>query len=136
MIDSRYAPDILQVQHELEQAIEERDRANVKIIGLQARLRALYALADQQMLAPDSEEVVGLTDAVRSILRLSGRAMQAAEVKTNLDVMGFNFKNSVNPSAAVHNTLKRMAATGEITYTSEKGYRRRLTFGQKIGASK
>jgi hypothetical protein len=122
MVDTRYAADIVQVRRELDAAIEERDRANVKIISLQAKLRALYALSDQDSLTPDDDEVVGLTEAVRSILRLAGRPMQANEVKTNLDVMGFNFRGVSNASAAVHNTLKRMRGTGELTYTEGKGY--------------
>src|ERR1039458_10193489 len=48
--------------------------------------------------------------------------MQANEVKTNLDVLGFNFRGLSNASAAVHNTLKRMRGTGELTYTEGKGY--------------
>lgn len=122
MVDNRFANDKMQVQRELDEAVEERDRANVKIIGLQAKLRALNSLADQGSLASDDEEMIGLTDAVRSILRLAGRPLQAGEVKTHLDVVGFNFRGSTNPSASVHNTLKRMAATGELVYTADKGY--------------
>jgi len=123
MVDHRYAGDIAHVGRELAQAVQERDRASVKIIGLQARLRALYALAERGTLGQGVEEIIGLTDAIRSVLRLAGKAMRAAEVKTTLDVMGFNFGGNANPSAAVHNTLKRMTTAGELTYTPLHGYR-------------
>jgi hypothetical protein len=122
MPDNRYSADIVQTRSELDQAIQERDRANVKIISLQAKLRALLSLYNQQSLVPEDTEVIGLTEAIRSVLRLANKPMQASEVKTNLDVMGFNFTNSSNPSAAVHNTLKRLAATRELVYTMS-GYR-------------
>jgi hypothetical protein len=42
--------------------------------------------------------------------------MAAADVKSALDFIGFDLSSFSNPSAAIHGTLRRMAATGEINY--------------------
>ena len=91
LLDSPYYSHIVEVQGLLDDAIKERDKRNSRIIRWQAQLRALYSLSDQQTLTlDDDDEVIGLTDEIRSVMRLAGKSMQAAEVKTSLDIMGFN----------------------------------------------
>jgi hypothetical protein len=108
-------------QRDLAELVRQRDQLNVKIIQLQNQVRALAAVVWRNQLSPSQrlmhQALVGLSEGVRSVLRLQGKAMTAGEVKDALDLMGYDFKGLGNPSALVHNTLKRMAGTGELAFT-------------------
>jgi len=112
---------------ELGDAIRQRDQLNVTIVQLQSKVRSLQAALTTDALVARQQQaeqaVVGLTEAIRSVFRLSGKPMTAPEVKNALTVMGFNFAGFSNPSAAIHNTLKRMASTGELVDLGGKTFR-------------
>ena len=108
--------------------LKQRDELNVAIIQAQDQVQGLRILIMRNALAAQAENqqqtLVGLTEAIRSILRLRNVPMTAGDVKNALDLLGFNFGGISNPSAAVHNTLKRMAETLELTFIPEsKAYR-------------
>jgi hypothetical protein len=108
-------------QTQLAELIRQRDQLNMSIIQAQHNVQALSAVVWREELTRNQNDVqaavVGLSDAIRSVLRLQKQAMTAAQVKGSLDMMGYNFAG-LNPSALVHNTLKRMAGTGELGYNS------------------
>jgi hypothetical protein len=109
-------------ENDLAEKVFKRDQLNIEIIQAQQNIRALRVLATQNAMAAQAhgvqQAVVGLTEAIRSVLRRRNTPMTAANVKSDLDFLGFNFAGFVNPSAAVHNTLKRMAGTNELAYDS------------------
>jgi hypothetical protein len=112
--------DLLTVKNvELKQALAERDRQNVRIIQLQNDVQTLYSLIFRDALAKKQHSMVGLSDAIRSVVRLSAKPMTAASVKNTLQLLGFDFSEFSNPSAGVHNTLRRLAGTGELHYSSK-----------------
>ena len=103
---------------ELAELVRQRDQLNIAIIQREERVRGLSAIALRDELTQgqnDSKQsLVGITEAIRSVLRLKNKPMTAAEVKADLEMMGYHFKGFSNHSAMVHNTLKRMAENGEL----------------------
>jgi hypothetical protein len=116
-------------EQDLVDKIRQRDELNLKIITIQNQVGSLRSLTARNSLASrflqaGKPPLVGLTDAIRSVLRLQHKPMSAGKIKTLLDVLGFNFLGISNASAAVHNTLKRLAESGEVIYTpATKTYR-------------
>lgn len=101
---------------QLHQLIHQRDQLHVQIIKLQEQIRSLRSVALREQLTQEQDAIVGISDAIRSILRLKNVPMTAADVKADLEMMGYNFAGLANPSALVHNTLKRMIGMYEVSY--------------------
>ena len=59
---------------------------------------------------------LGLTDAVRLIVRGGGVPMTPLEVRDRLRGMGFDLSKYVNDAAAVHTILKRLNESGELRF--------------------
>jgi len=116
-------------EKDLADKVRQRDELNVSIIQAQNQVGSLRVLTARNALAASflkqgKPSLVGLTEAIRSILRLRDTQMRAGEVKNALDLLGFNFGGISNPAAAVHNTLKRLADNGEVIYApTTKAYR-------------
>ena len=112
---------------QLADAIRRRDLLNVEIVQLQSEVKALSKTLITDALITRKKEieevVVGLSEMIRSVLRLTAEPMTAADMKRMLTVFGFDFSRLSNPSAAVHSTLKRMAATGELILDANSKYR-------------
>ncbi len=127
MNDQRILNAIAAMSQELTQKICDRDVLNVRIMELEKNIRNLRSSFMTNILAEEGRQLtaVGLTEAIRTVLRRSGsKALSAADVKDTLNVLGFDLKKFQNPSAVVHNTLIRMAKSGEITFLPEsKTYR-------------
>jgi hypothetical protein len=105
-------------KQELAELLRQRDLLNVAIIQREERVRGLSAIALRDQLTQGQKDakqpLIGITEAIRSVLRLKNKPMTAPEVKADLEMMGYHFKGFSNPSAMVHNTLKRMAENGEL----------------------
>lgn len=123
-------------ERDLADKVRQRDELNVSIIQAQNQVGALRILTARNALAArvhnQRQALVGLTEAVRSILRLRNAPMTAGDVKNALDLLGFNFGGISNRSAAVHNTLKRMADTGELTFIPSSKVYRIPTLGDNV----
>jgi hypothetical protein len=109
-----------QSKAQLVEFVRQRDQLNVAIIQLQNEIRALASIVWRDELTKRQNDIkqatVGISEAIRSVLRLKNIPMTAAGVKADLDMVGYDFASLANPSALVHNTLKRMAGTGELVY--------------------
>src|SRR5262249_12236321 len=57
---------------------------------------------------------MGLTDAVRLVVRGAGAPMTPIEVRDRLAAIGFDVSKYVNDLAAVHTILKRLNESGEL----------------------
>jgi len=124
------------MQRDLAELIQKRDTLNVQIINLEAQIRSYAdAILRSQLVQrkiDHQQALIGITDAIRTVLRLQSRPMTAAEVKGAMDMMGYDFRGMNNASSVIHNTLKRMAGTGELEYVSAaKTYE--LPFRSKLG---
>lgn len=108
------------MQRDLAGLVRQRDTLNGQIINLQAQIRSYAdAILRSQLVQrkiDHQQALIGVTDAIRTVLRLQSRPMAAAEVKGAMDMMGYDFRDMSNASSVVHNTLKRLAGTGELKY--------------------
>lgn len=119
------------LKKELADLVDQRDRLNVRIIQTMNRLKNVQAVMaiDENTARTIREKGVtgiGLTEAVRLVMRSStSQPVQTpAVILAVLRTMGFDFSEYRNPAAAVHTTLKRLAASGELVYMpSKKAYR-------------
>lgn len=109
-----------QRQRELDEAVGQRDRLNLSIIELEAHIKALNSVLYRNVLSTTIQgaqaTAVGLTEAIRSAIRLTRRPMTAAEVKAALRQAGFDFERFSNASAVIHTTLKRLADSKELIF--------------------
>ena len=120
--------EITSLGRERERLIGERDRLSVEILRTEEKIRAMNQTYFADALAEKGRELtaVGLTEALRIVLRKQGGAMTAATLKAALEVLGFDLKRFKNSSAVVHNTLIRMNRAGELDYNRrDKSYRLR-----------
>lgn len=70
----------------------------------------------------DLAEMVGLTDAVRALLKASyPEAMTALDVRNRLAAVGFDSKRFSNLTASIHTTLKRLERTREVKKSLKNG---------------
>lgn len=78
-------------------------------------------MADESAIPPTL--TIGLTDAVREVLKAGDRAMTPAEVRDGLIRLGINPDDYTNLLASVHNVLKRLAKANEVDagHTAPKG---------------
>jgi len=120
-----------QLEKDLADLVGQRDRLNVRIMQTMNRLKNVQVVMaiDENTARTIREKGVtgiGLTEAVRMVLRSStAQPIQTpAIVLAVLRTLGFDFSEYRNPAAAVHTTLKRLAASGELVYVpSKKAYR-------------
>jgi hypothetical protein len=59
---------------------------------------------------------LGLTDAIRLVVRGSGVPMTPVDVRDRLGAMGFDLSKYANELAAVHTILKRLNESGELRF--------------------
>jgi hypothetical protein len=110
---------LLQFIRQRDELVAQRDALNVKIIGAEQNIRNMQAaLAETRYSALHQQEqgYVGLTEAISTVIRRAGKPLTTGEVKTSLKVVGFDLDRFANPSAAVSNTLQRMAKSGDLEY--------------------
>jgi hypothetical protein len=112
---------------ELNEAVGQRDLWNMKIMRLEQNIKNVHATLTQTRLtnfrSQMDQTIVGLTEAIRTVMRAAGRAMTAQEIRLSLSVAGFDVDRFKNPSAAISNTLIRMQRAGELGYdASNKTY--------------
>jgi len=61
---------------------------------------------------------IGLTDAVRLVIRGAGVPMTPVEVRDRLQAIGFDVSKYANDLAAVHTILKRLNQSGELRFVA------------------
>ncbi|HEY6210974.1 MAG TPA: hypothetical protein VIW45_01755 [Vicinamibacterales bacterium] len=64
---------------------------------------------------------MGLTDAVRLVVRGAGVPLTPVEVRDRLQAIGFDVSKYTNDLAAVHTILKRLNESGEIRFVGRSG---------------
>jgi hypothetical protein len=106
------------LRRELAQVTGERDRLTVKAVRIEQNIRNLNSLLVREAVLDGYRKftAIGITEALKTVLRTHGKPMTPADVKLGLELMGFDLERFKNPSAAVHNTLKRMHGTGELMF--------------------
>jgi hypothetical protein len=87
------------------QAIDRRLAELAQTIGTLSRLLGLTPTVP-----------MGLTDAIRLVVRGAGVPMTPIEVRDRLRAIGFDVEKYANDLAAVHTILKRLNASGELRF--------------------
>lgn len=99
--------------------VSARDDLNIKIIQTEQNIKNMQAALDETIFAAAHEleyGTIGLTEAIKTIIRRAGKHMTASEVRTSLKIIGFDLDRFANPTGAVTNTLQRLAKSGDLDY--------------------
>jgi len=103
------------LRHELNDKIGKRDLLNIQIMQLEKNMKGLYSLIKRDRIANIRGQLnLGISDAIRTVMRMAGEVLDAPKVKERLEIYGFDLSRFKNPSAVIHNTLARMKDQGEI----------------------
>jgi hypothetical protein len=105
--------------------MHQRDEIDKKMSQLKAAADSLSAVLDAK---PKLDEItsyaevleMGISDAIRHILKSSQVPLTPREIKTKLVEGGFDITIYVNPGAVIFNTLKRLEDQEEITHFVDK----------------
>jgi hypothetical protein len=75
---------------------------------------------------------MGLTDAVRLVVRGAGVPMTPVEVRDRLAAIGFDVAKYVNDLAAVHTILKRLNDAGELRFITRTAGKHQYTWNRPV----
>src|SRR5262245_454002 len=73
---------------------------------------------------------MGLTDAIRMVVRGAGVPMTPVEVRDRLHAIGFDVSKYTNDLAAVHTILKRLNDSGELRFVPREPGKHRYTWNR------
>jgi hypothetical protein len=102
----------------LEAAIREYEELGAQRQGIDKRLAELAQTIGtlSRLLGLTPTVPMGLTDAIRLVVRGAGVPMTPTEVRDRLRAIGFDVSRYVNDLAAVHTILKRLNQSGELRF--------------------
>jgi len=102
----------------LEAAIKEYEDLGTKRRDIDNRLAELAQTIGtlSKLLGFTPTVPIGLTDAIRIVVRGAGVPMSPTEVRDRLRGMGFDVSRYSNDLAAVHTILKRLNQSGELRF--------------------
>src|SRR5262245_47312794 len=102
----------------LEAAIKEYEELGAKRRDIDNRLAELAQTIGtlSKLLGLTPTVPMGLTDAIRLVVRGAGVPMSPTEVRDRLRGIGFDVSRYVNDLAAVHTILKRLNQSGELRF--------------------
>jgi hypothetical protein len=102
----------------LEAATREYEELGAKRQAIDTRLAELAQTIGtlSKLLGLTPTVPLGLTDAVRLVVRGAGVPMTPVEVRDRLRGIGFDVSRYVNDLAAVHTILKRLNESGELRF--------------------
>ncbi|MFZ3200814.1 MAG: hypothetical protein WA175_06665 [Candidatus Acidiferrales bacterium] len=106
--------DLLTARRDREAAIRRQEELENRIMELRRTVAALSALCGEEF---NEDDEFGLTDSIRMALKTHGGALNAQQVKTRLEQLGFK-TSSTNLLASVHTILKRLVLKGELDDTA------------------
>ena len=104
----------------LESATREYEQLGAKRREIDQRLAELAQSIGtlSRLLGLTPTVPMGLTDAVRLVVRGAGVPMTPVEVRDRLHAIGFDVSKYTNDLAAVHTILKRLNESGEIRFVA------------------
>ena len=113
--ESPYAVAIRTAMDEIKGLLEERKRIDLRMKDLNRTLSMLMKLTD--LPTPMYPANMGLTDAVRAVLRGTKQPNSSSVITKILKEMEFDFSGYSNPQASVNGTLMRLVDAGEAKKT-------------------
>jgi len=75
---------------------------------------------------------MGLTDAIRLVVRGAGVPMTPVDVRDRLHAIGFDVSKYANDLAAVHTILKRLNQTGELRFIPRAPGKHQYTWNRPV----
>jgi hypothetical protein len=99
--------------HEYEALGAQRQEIDRRLAELAQTIGTLSRLLGLTPTVP-----LGLTDAIRLVVRGAGVPMTPIEVRDRLRAIGFDVEKYANDLAAVHTILKRLNQTGELRFVA------------------
>ena len=112
MTDENYRRALRDVIEEYQRLARQRAEIDERIAQLLQTMGSLSRLCN---LVPTVK--LGLTDACRLVLKAAGQPLTVAEVRMQLEAMGFDSARYSNMLASIHVVLKRLCRSGEIKFT-------------------
>src|SRR5689334_2850505 len=102
----------------LEAAIREYEELGAKRHAIDTRLAELAHTIGtlNRLLGLTPTVPLGLTDAVRLVVRGAGVPVTPTEVRDRLRAIGFDLSKYANELAAVHTIVKRLNQSGELRF--------------------
>lgn len=117
MTKETYKKALEAAQKELAQATQLQKETQRRIMKLRQTIFSLTMLLTKE--AADhivkSVEEIGLTDAIREILRIGEKPLSPIEVRKALEELGYDLSKYTNPLASIHTILKRLVKKGQAT---------------------
>jgi hypothetical protein len=118
---NHYADALAGARKELDELLQKRADLDKRISTLQITIEGLAALSDPAKpadAAPEAQQLdlqeLGITDAIRAVLRESRVHMTAPQIRNSLVDRGYNVDRFASILTVIHNTVKRMHDQGEI----------------------
>jgi Arc/MetJ-type ribon-helix-helix transcriptional regulator len=117
MTEESYKKALHDAQFEVTKLLFQRADIDKRLAQLKAAIAAISGLLEAVPAVDELAEIgdVGITEAIRQVLRDAIGAQTPTDIKSALVDRGYDFSRFKNPSAVIHNTLKRLEAQGEVT---------------------
>ena len=115
MADEKYRSALQEAIHEYERLSRQRAEMDERIAQLVQTIGNLTRLCK---IVPAA--VLGLTDACRLALKAAGQPLTAAEVRLQLEAMGYDTAKYSNPLGSIHVVLRRLCRSGEARFVPRK----------------
>ncbi len=123
MSDNPYETALNAAYEELEKLKAQELEIALRKAKLRETMEALLPLV-----FPDTVDVnsLSLPNAMRLILRSSGRALNAADFLTKLTDIGFDVKKFDSPLANIHTAMTRMVESDEMVWVEINGKKKAI----------
>jgi hypothetical protein len=105
-------------QGELARLLEERTLLDARVLQLQNKIRHVARMVDVPVDDPITQ--LGLTDAIRYVIRHAGTTVAPVDVRDELLKRYCDPEDYSNLLASVHTIMKRLERAGEITFDGTK----------------
>src|SRR4051812_1655259 len=127
MTHDDYRKALESASREYEALAEKRREIDQRVAELAQTIGTLAKLLGLTPTVP-----LGLTDAVRLVVRGAGVPMTPVEVRDRLTAIGFDVSKYVNDLAAVHTILKRLNDAGELRFIARTAGKHQYTWNRPV----
>jgi hypothetical protein len=123
---TEYKKAFEQARADLESLVEEREAIDKKIAQVKQALVALAPMVEEKQsslidLIQQQAATLGITDAIREVLRSAKTPLTPIEVRDRLVSMKPDVKTQANLMASIHSVLKRLIPDEATVFTSKQG---------------
>ncbi len=128
MTEHEYTDALKKARTEIEELVRKRADLDKRIATLQVTIDGLTVLSDKTDHSKDLpqaeiQESIGITDAIRTVLRQSRIPMTAPQIRDALIDLGYDVERYASILTVIHNTVKRMNDQKEIVIAQD-GFKR------------